>query len=303
MNVLLMTICLAVAVFAAIALIIFMAVGDHTPAEVRLAQLQSARLGTEESDLWESFRVQDLFSVVTRPLAPFRDWLRSRDDELAYRLGLAGFRRVEDTDTFLSCKLLCPVLGVIIATFFGSDSFLFLALLFGVAGFFTPDMYLFYRIGKRKVSINKALPDALDLLVICMEAGLGIDQATLRIGKEIEDVYPELSEELSIIGYEQRAGKPRLEAWRSMSDRVDLDTVRQFVAMLVQTDKLGTPIARALGQFADGLRTKRLLMAEEQAAKTTVKLIFPLAIFIFPALFVVLLGPGVLTVLKAMEGQ
>ena len=135
------------------------------------------------------------------------------------------------------------------------------------------------------------------------EAGLGIDQATLRISKEIEPVYPELSEELSIIGYEQRAGKPRLEAWRSMSDRVDLDTVRQFVAMLVQTDKLGTPIARALGQFADGLRTKRLLMAEEQAAKTTVKLIFPLAIFIFPALFVVLLGPGVLTVLKAIESQ
>ena len=143
-------------------------------------------------------------------------------------------------------------------------------------------MYLFYRIGKRKTSINKALPDALDLLVICMEAGLGIDQATLRIGKEIEEVYPELSEELSIIGYEQRAGKPRLEAWRSMSDRVDLDTVRQFVAMLVQTDKLGTPIARALGQFADGLRTKRLLMAEEQAAKTTVKLIFPLGDFYLP---------------------
>lgn len=303
MNVLFMTIFLAVAVFAGIALIIFMAVGDRTPAEVRLAQLQSARLNTEESDVWESFRVQDLLSVVTRPLAPFRDWLRSRDDELAYRLSLAGFRRVEDPDTFLSCKLLSPIVGVLIATFFGSDSFLFMALLFGVAGFFAPDMYLFYRIGKRKIAINKALPDALDLLVICMEAGLGIDQATLRIAKEIEVVYPDLSEELSIIGFEQRAGKPRLDAWRSMSERVDLDTVRQFVAMLVQTDKLGTPIARALSQFADSLRTKRLLMAEEQAAKTTVKLIFPLAIFIFPALFIVLLGPGILTVLKALEGQ
>jgi tight adherence protein C len=88
-----------------------------------------------------------------------------------------------------------------------------------------------------------------------------------------------------------------------MSDRVDLDTVRQFVAMLVQTERLGTPIARSLGNFADSLRTKRLLMAEEQAAKTTVKLIFPLALFIFPALFIVLLGPGVLTVLKALEGS
>lgn len=160
---------------------------------------------------------------------------------------------------------------------------------------------MFRAIGKRKLKINRALPDVLDLLVICMEAGLGIDQATLKIAKEIERLYPELSEELFITGYEQRAGKPRLEAWRSMSDRVDLDTVRQFVAMLVQTDRLGTPIAKALGTFADSLRTKRLLLAEEQAAKTTVKLIFPLAIFVFPALFVVLLGPGVLTVLKALE--
>ena len=249
------------------------------------------------------FRPQDLFSVLTRPLAPFRDWLRSRDDQLSYRLNIAGFRRPEDADTFLSCKLLMPIVGVLIATFTGSSNFLFIALLFGVVGYFVPDLVLFWKIGKRKTAINKALPDAVDLLVICMEAGLGIDQATLRIAKEIESVYPELSEELLTIGYEQRAGKPRLDAWRSMSERVDLDTIRQFVAMLVQTERLGTPIARSLGNFADSLRTKRLLMAEEQAAKTTVKLIFPLALFIFPALFIVLLGPGVLTVLKALEGS
>jgi tight adherence protein C len=134
-----------------------------------------------------------------------------------------------------------------------------------------------------------------------MEAGLGIDQAVIRIASEMNVIHPELSQELIIIGREQRVGKPRLDAWRSMADRVDLDTVRQFVAMLVQTERLGTPIARALGTFADGLRTKRLMLAEEQAAKTTVKLIFPLAIFIFPALFVVLLGPGVLTIMKTFE--
>jgi len=172
-----------------------------------------------------------------------------------------------------------------------------------VGGFFAPDIFLFRAIGQRKLKIGRALPDVLDLLVICMEAGLGIDQATLKIAQETQRIYPELSEELFTVSYEQRAGKPRLEAWRSMSERVDLDTIRQFVAMLVQTDRLGTPIAKALGTFADGLRTKRLLMAEEQAAKTTVKLIFPLAIFIFPALFIVLLGPGVLTVLKALENQ
>ncbi len=304
MNVLLMAIFLAVAVFAAIALIIFMAVGERTPAEVRLAELQSGRLVQNDSkSLFDDFDVQDIFSAITRPLAPFRDWLRSRDDELVYRLNIAGFRKPEDADTFLSCKVLSPILGVLLATFTGSDNFLFVALLLGVVGFFLPDLVLFYKMGKRKTAINKALPDALDLLVICIEAGLGMDQATLRIAKEIEAVYPELSEELLTIGYEQRAGKPRLEAWRSMSDRVNLDTVRQFVAMLVQTEKLGTPVARALGQFADSLRTRRMLLAEEQAAKTTVKLIFPLALFIFPALFIVLLGPGVLTAIKALEGS
>ncbi len=303
MNVFFMAVCLAVAVFAAIALIIFMAVGERSPSELRLAELRSGQVQGQDASFLDEFRVQDAFSVITRPLAPFRDWLRSRDDQLSYRLGLAGFRKPEDTDTFLSCKLLAPIVGVLLATFAGSDNFLFAALLLGVAGFFTPDMFLFYRIGKRKTKINKALPDALDLLVICMEAGLGIDQATMRIAREIEPVYPELSEELLTIGYEQRAGKPRLDAWRSMADRVDLDTVRQFVAMLVQTEKLGTPVARSLSNFADALRTKRLLMAEEQAAKTTVKLIFPLALFIFPALFIVLLGPGILTVLKALEGS
>ena len=279
MNVLLMAICLAVAVFAAIALIIFMAVGERSPAELRLAELSSGRLMTDdETEVSASFDVQDIFSVMTRPLAPFRDWLRSRDDELSYWLGIAGFRKPEDADTFLKANRLAPVVGVLIATFFGSSNFIFMGLLFGVVGFFVPDVFLFWEDGQRKLKINRALPDTLDLLVVCMEAGLGIDQATMRIAKEIESVYPELSEELLIIGYEQRAGKPRLEAWRSMSDRVDLDTVRQYVAMLVQTERLyDRSIAQSLSQFADSLRTKRLLLAEEQAAKTTVKLIFPLA--------------------------
>jgi len=133
-----------------------------------------------------------------------------------------------------------------------------------------------------------------------MEAGLGLDQAVLRVAEEMELVCPELSEELLIISREQRAGKPRLEAWRSMADRVDLDTIRQFVAMLVQTEKLGTPIARALGIFADSLRTKRMLTAEENAAKTTIKLIFPLVFFIFPAIFVVLLGPAAITLMQGL---
>lgn len=292
------------ALFAAMALIVLMVTGERSATESRLAALQA----TYDPDVatasaTESFGPQDAFAVMTRPLAPFRNWLRSRDSELTYRLTVAGFRNPGAADTFLTFKLLGPVIGVGLATFFGKDNFFIAALFLGVGGFFAPDIFLFRAIGQRKLKIGRALPDVLDLLVICMEAGLGIDQATLKIAQETQRIYPELSEELFIVSYEQRAGKPRLEAWRSMSERVDLDTIRQFVAMLVQTDRLGTPIAKALGTFADGMRTKRLLMAEEQAAKTTVKLIFPLAIFIFPALFVVLLGPGVLTVLKALENQ
>ena len=119
MNVFLMAVCLAVAVFAAIALLIYMAVGERSPSELRLAELRSGRVVENETSFLDEFQVQDIFSVITRPLAPFRDWLRSRDDQLSFRLGLAGFRKPEDTDTFLSCKLLAPVVGVLLATFAG----------------------------------------------------------------------------------------------------------------------------------------------------------------------------------------
>jgi tight adherence protein C len=157
-----------------------------------------------------------------------------------------------------------------------------------------PDFVLTQLVSRRQGSIRRALPDSLDLLVICMEAGLGIDQAMARVGDEIRLTSPALADEFQIINREQRAGKPRLEAWRSMAERVDIDFVRQFVAMLVQTERFGTPIANALGQFADTLRTRRTQAAEEAAAKAGVKLLFPLVIFIFPSIFVVALGPAII---------
>jgi tight adherence protein C len=303
MTSILIAIFAALALFAASALLLLLFSGKTSATESRLAALQSrSRAGYDATAPPPSdYQMQDMLALVTRPLAPFRDWLRSNDEELSFRLSVAGYRKPEDADTFLSVKLLAPIVGVMLATFGGMQNFLIYAIFFAVAGFFVPDLWLFYAIAKRKEKIGKALPDALDLLVICMEAGLGIDQAVIRIASEIELIHPALSEELIIIGREQRAGKPRLDAWRSMADRVDLDTIRQFVAMLVQTERLGTPIARALSTFADGLRTKRMMLAEEQAAKTTIKLIFPLAIFIFPALFVVVLGPAILTMMKMFE--
>lgn len=299
MSALLLAVFVAIALFAASALVIFLLVGERSPTEARLVELGT--LPGDDIKVPLRRRVGDLISLISAPLAPLRDWLRSNDEELAYRLSVAGFRRPEDVETYLSTKALAPVVGVLLATFTGTANIFTYGLILGALGFFAPDIFLFYAIGKRKTKLNLALPDATDLLMICMEAGLGLDQAVLRVAEEINVGCPELSEELLIISREQRAGKPRVEAWRSMANRVDLDPVRQFVAMLVQTEKLGTPIARALGQFADALRAKRMLMAEENAAKTTIKLVFPLVFFIFPAIFVVLLGPAAITLMKGLE--
>jgi tight adherence protein C len=130
---------------------------------------------------------------------------------------------------------------------------------------------------------------------------LGLDQAVLRLAQELKLSHPALSEELLQINFEQRAGVPRLTAWKSFADRVDLESVRSFVAMLIQTDRFGTPISKSLGSFSDALRTARRQKAEELAAKTTIKLLFPLAFCIAPAMGIVLLGPAALSIIKGFK--
>jgi tight adherence protein C len=129
---------------------------------------------------------------------------------------------------------------------------------------------------------------------------LGLDQALLRVAQELELSHPEITAELLQINREQRAGKPRIEAWQDLTKRVEVPDLIAFVNMLIQTERFGTPIAKALSNFADGLRLKRRQAAEEMAAKTTVKIIFPLVLFIFPSLFIVLLGPAALTISRGM---
>jgi tight adherence protein C len=214
------------------------------------------------------------------------------DEDMAYRLALAGFRKPEHVEVYTAAKLLLPLIGIVAGTFFAS---MIAAILVGsIVGFFGPDFVIGRLIARRQASIGSALPDALDLLVICMEAGLGIDQAMTRVADEIKSSSPPLAEELQIINREQRAGKLRLDAWRDMAERVDVVYVRQFVSMLVQTERFGTPIANALGQFADALRMQRTQTAEETASKTGPKLLFPLVFCIFPSIFVVSIGPAIL---------
>jgi tight adherence protein C len=163
-------------------------------------------------------------------------------------------------------------------------------------GLFLPSFLLSRKISNRQNRITRALPDALDLMVVCVEAGLGLNAALHRVGREMELVEPALSEELAITNREIRAGKPRDEALRNLGDRTGVDDVKSLVAMLVQTDRFGTSIADSLRVFADSMRTKRRQRVEELVAKAAIKLIFPLLLFIFPALLIVLMGPALIRI-------
>lgn len=236
---------------------------------------------------------------LTRPLGSLRRLFGGPPNpEVVHRLLLAGYRKPYHADTFLGVKLTLPAVAGVGVAFFVQNNVIIWFLLALLAGFLAPDFWLNHAINKRREHIQHSLPDALDLLAICTEAGLGLDQAIVRVAHEMRSNHPELSEELNQINLEQRAGNARLGAWRAMADRVGLESVRSFVNMLVQTERFGTPISKALAVFSDTLRLQRRQLAEELAAKTTIKLLFPLVIFIFPNIFIVILVPAVITLLR-----
>jgi len=297
---LLFLISVSITVFLIAAVLILILSGRET-IDARLMEISAP--GTANTPAIVEAPTSDLARAaagITSIFKPIRSLVSGSDEDMAYRLALAGFRKPEHIEIFTAAKMLLPVIAIVAGSFFGSN--MVAAILVGaVLGFVGPDLVLTNLISRRQESIRFTLPDALDLLVICMEAGLGIDQAMARVGDEMRLTSPALADELQIISREQRAGKPRLDAWRSMAERVDIDYVRQFVSMLVQTERFGTPIANALGQFADTLRTRRTQMAEEAAAKTGVKLLFPLVVFIFPMIFVVTALPAILRIGKVFE--
>jgi tight adherence protein C len=167
--------------------------------------------------------------------------------------------------------------------------------------FIAPNIALTRLVKRRREKIRRSIPDAIDLLVICVDAGLGIDQALLRVGQELGISHPQITEELLQINREQRAGKPRIQAWADMAERSELSDIDAFSSMLMQTERFGTPIARALSAFADTIRLKRRQLAEQMAAKTSIKIIFPLVLFIFPSLFIVLLAPAVINIMRGLS--
>jgi tight adherence protein C len=222
--------------------------------------------------------------------------------KLRGRLLAAGMRNAGTADVFFAVQFLAPLLGAFAGSFF-KDNTLFFVFAFAVAGFMAPDLWLSKMVNRRKNRIRRSLPDALDLLVICVDAGLGIDQALLRVGEEIALSYPDINEEFTQVNLEQRAGKPRLEAWQSLADRTKIEEFAAFVSMLTQTDRFGTPILKALSRFSEEIRLKRSQHAEEAAAKTKIKIIFPLVLFIFPCIFIVLLAPAILSIAAGFKSM
>lgn len=220
----------------------------------------------------------------------------------------AGYRHFRAPLIFFGIKLclaLVFVLGFAILHFWilpllPSQLYLALYVASAIAGFYFPNFFLQITITSRKDKLVKGIPSALDLMVVCVEAGLGLDMTIKRVGDEIKLAYKELYEEFQILALELRTGLTRQAALRNLADRTDLDELRGLVALLVQTDRFGTSLAQALRVHADSMRKARRQRAEELAAKLPVKLLFPLILFIFPSLFVVILGPGIIRGMKVL---
>jgi tight adherence protein C len=289
---------------------------------------------------WSSARQESLeqrFREVIGPAAgdtpasaPVRAWERvtrlwERSDPMAKRseeivarvtggdvaghrllLGQAGYRSAAAERAYwwirLSAPLLLPVVLAGGGKALGIPNRVLLLLAFAGAGsgLFLPVAFLKAKARKRQEAITDSLPDALDLMTVCVEAGLGINSAFVRIAEEFRLSSPVLSEEFDIVNREMVAGKPRIEALRALSDRTGVEDVKSLVAMLIQTERLGTSLAQSLRVHSDSLRVRRRQRAEEAAAKTTIKLVFPLVFLLFPALFIVILGPGVIQILRVL---
>jgi len=252
--------------------------------------------------------IQDSGFSISGVVEHFENVLPKSQEEVSVslqRLIRAGYRNESAIKVFYGSKVLIPLILCTIALATGLANlspFFVYATALGL-GFLAPDFWLGKKISSRQSKIRRGLPDVLDLLIICIEAGLSLDQATARTSKELVHAQPELCDELGIVVLEQRAGRARSEAWKHLADRTGVDCVRNLVSMLVQSEQLGTSIGKTLRTHSDTLRLQRVQAVEEAAAKLTIKLLFPLVFFIFPSLFLVLLGPAVISMLDVFKGM
>ncbi len=295
----------AIVILAAVVMglsITLIAVPPSDAAQHRLARLwretkpasRSAAFRSKQRD-----RVERALQDVGKAMMPW-----SKDDGRAGVLLIrAGYRKPEAILVYQGAKVVVPVFLLLLVLLTGAyqiNPFLIFVAA-AVAGFVAPDFWLTSRIRVRQKNIVAGLPDALDLLTVCVEAGMGLDQAIFRVSQEIQISCPELSDELRLMNMEARFGKSRAESMRDMATRTGVEDVKTAVAMLIQTDRFGTDLARALRVHSVTMRVKRRQRAEELASKTSVKMVPALVFFIFPAMFVVILGPAIIALMRTLK--
>ncbi|SIT65638.1 tight adherence protein C [Ectothiorhodosinus mongolicus] len=239
-------------------------------------------------------------------LLPREDWQKSR---LQTRLVQAGYRGYRGLKVFLGSKILLAISLPLVGFLLGMATsprlvydwqFLTLLMLLAVVGFYAPDLVLRQKITTRRRELENSFPDAMDMLVVCVEAGLGLDSAIERVGGEMMFSHPQLAAEFRLMALELRAGKTREEALRSLAQRCGIPQIKSLTGILIQAERYGTSIGDALREFARGMRIERIQRARERAAKLPVKMVFPILLLIFPALFLVLLGPAVIQIFTVL---
>jgi tight adherence protein C len=298
---------LTILTFLATAGVVVAIVYAFSPAEVsvatRLARLAGLAGPAKEEAKFadrQKERVRDTLATVGKMMPTPGTEKASRTQLLMFR---AGYRSSEALLAMRGVKLLFPIAalaGVYFSGLYRINVFFVPVATFAV-GYLLPDMWLTWRVSVRQRKLRKALPDALDLLVICVEAGLGLDQALMKVSQDMRIAHPELSEELQFVNLEMRIGKTRIDALRELARRTGLDDIKSLVAMLIQTERFGTSIAQSLRVYSDDMRLKRRQRAEEMSAKTSVKMVPALVFFIFPALMVVILGPAIITLMHQLS--
>ncbi len=290
---------LTIVVFLTIVLVVFsFGAAVVTPSSVlgeRLRALGGRQQPVETKPALRE-RIEQAIDPISRaiPLSP-ADVSRTR-----VWLIQAGFRDAIHVNYYFGARVLLAAVGFIgVAAFSAFDN---LPMLIGVTalGFILPRFFLKRMIKDRQQRIRLGLPDALDLTVICVEAGLALDQALMRVGQDLHHAHPDLSDEFHLVNLELRAGKPRAEALRNLVERTGVDDIRALVATLIQTDRFGTSVAQALRVHSDSLRTERRQRAEEQAAKTTIKMVPPLVVFVLPSIIFVTIGPAVIDLIRQL---
>jgi tight adherence protein C len=290
-----------VAVFATVALVsgslASLALTRNAPERRRLRHMTAPRTPTTQV---ENLQLADVPSAALKRFSNLLPTSSTDRSRLRRRLAAAGYQQYAAEIWYSTARLVLPVLlGLVPLVILGVRSGWAAGLAVAAVGFVIPDLVLSQKTAQRRKAIQDGLPDALDLIVVCVEAGSSLDQAIVKASNELEIALPAIARELKTLATQIRAGKPRMEAFQDLAKRTGVDDVRAMVAMLIQTDKFGTSIAQSLRTHAETSRTKRRQRAEERASTIGVKPVFPLALCLMPALFVVCLGPVIVAVFKS----